>query len=277
MAVEKDGSGRRSVSAEVEVPGPPEEVWDAIATGPGISAWFVPSSVDGRAGGKTVSHFSPDGSMDAVAEITEWEPPHRYVAESGQGTGEEGPGIVATEWLVEAREGGSCVVRVVHSWAAEGDDWDAEFEGHAGGWLSFFKLLRAYLEHFSGEPSTLVQVAAQSEGTNKEVWERMAEPLGLLDVEEGQQVTSSDGAPSLEGEVIEAAYTPEGYSAILRLEDPTPGLAHLIAIPMGGPIHVSVRFYLYGAEAQRAAGPVEQRWQEWLTERFPTAGEATVS
>ena len=43
MPVKKDASGRRSVEAEVEVPGTPEEVWQAIATGPGISSWFVPT------------------------------------------------------------------------------------------------------------------------------------------------------------------------------------------------------------------------------------------
>jgi len=59
MSVKKDESGRRSVQAEVEVPGTPEEVWQAIATGPGISSWFVPSEVEERAGGTAVSHFSP--------------------------------------------------------------------------------------------------------------------------------------------------------------------------------------------------------------------------
>ncbi len=42
MPVKIDDSGMRSVQAEVEVPGTPEEVWQAIATGPGVSAWFVP-------------------------------------------------------------------------------------------------------------------------------------------------------------------------------------------------------------------------------------------
>jgi uncharacterized protein YndB with AHSA1/START domain len=40
MSVKKEASGRRSVQVEVEVPGTPEEVWQAIATGPGISSWF---------------------------------------------------------------------------------------------------------------------------------------------------------------------------------------------------------------------------------------------
>ena len=46
MSVQHDASGRRWVQVEVEVPGTPEEVWRAIATGPGVSSWFVPCQVD---------------------------------------------------------------------------------------------------------------------------------------------------------------------------------------------------------------------------------------
>ena len=52
MSIKKESSGRRSVQVEVEVPGTPEEVWKAISTGPGISAWFVPTKVEERLGGK---------------------------------------------------------------------------------------------------------------------------------------------------------------------------------------------------------------------------------
>ena len=47
-----------------------------------ISSWFVPTELDGRVGGVTTSHFAPDGSMDSLATISAWEPPHRFVAES---------------------------------------------------------------------------------------------------------------------------------------------------------------------------------------------------
>ena len=50
MSVKKEASGRRSVQVEVEVPGTPEEVWQAIATGPGISSWFVPTAFEERDG-----------------------------------------------------------------------------------------------------------------------------------------------------------------------------------------------------------------------------------
>src|ERR1044071_3867283 len=105
MSVKVDASGRRSVQVEVEVPGTPEEVWQAIATGPGVSSWFVPTEIEegeGGAPGKIVSHFGP--GMDAVATATEWDPPRRFLAESAD---EMSPGCprIATEWIVEARSG----------------------------------------------------------------------------------------------------------------------------------------------------------------------------
>ena len=47
MSVKQEANGRRSVQVEFEVPGTPEEVWQAIATGPGISSWFVPTEYRG--------------------------------------------------------------------------------------------------------------------------------------------------------------------------------------------------------------------------------------
>ena len=41
----------REIRLETEVPGTPEQVWEAIATGPGIASWFVPAELD-RARGR---------------------------------------------------------------------------------------------------------------------------------------------------------------------------------------------------------------------------------
>ena len=59
MSVKIDPSGRRSIQVEVEVPGTPEQVWEAIATGSGISSWFVPTEMEGRVGGIMTCHFAP--------------------------------------------------------------------------------------------------------------------------------------------------------------------------------------------------------------------------
>lgn len=141
MSVKKDAGGCRSVQVEVEVPGAPEEVWRAVATGPGVSSWFVPSEIEERAGGAVVSHFGP--AMDAVATITAWEPPHRFSAES-RDLGPDAP-LLVTEWIVEARSGGSCVVRVIHSLVASTGEWDGQLAGIESGWPSFFDNLRRYL------------------------------------------------------------------------------------------------------------------------------------
>src|SRR5262245_39311088 len=153
MPIKKDPSGQRSVQAEVEVPGTPEQVWAAIASGPGISSWFVPSTSDEKTGGKMTSNFGP--GMESVGTIKSWNPPKSFVMET-----EEGPGTVATEWTVEARAGGTCIVRVVHTWFASTDDWDHEFEGHAYGWVCFFRILRLYLTHFAGQRCSAFQFAA---------------------------------------------------------------------------------------------------------------------
>ena len=36
---------------EVEVPGTPEQVWQAIATAEGISSWMMPTELEPRVGG----------------------------------------------------------------------------------------------------------------------------------------------------------------------------------------------------------------------------------
>ena len=68
MSVKIDPSGRRSIQVEVEVPGTPEQVWEAIATGAGVSSWFVPTEMEGRVGGIMTCHFAP--GMDSKATIT---------------------------------------------------------------------------------------------------------------------------------------------------------------------------------------------------------------
>jgi uncharacterized protein YndB with AHSA1/START domain len=141
MSIKKEPSGRRSIAVEAEVPGTPEEVWQAIATGPGISSWFVPTEVEGRVGGAIVSHFGP--GMDSTATVTAWEPPHRFAADSPD-LGPNAPNL-ATEWIVEARSGGTCVVRVVHSLFASTDDWDGQLESVESGWPGFFVALRDHL------------------------------------------------------------------------------------------------------------------------------------
>lgn len=269
MSVQKDASGYRSVQAETEVPGTPEEVWQAIASGPGISSWFVPTRLEEGVGGAVRADFGP--GMESAATITEWQPPLRYVAESGD-LGPDAP-PVATEWIVAAQAGGACTVRVVHRWFASTDDWDAQFEGHTYGWQAFFRILRQYLQYFNGQPCTPFQLMGMAQQPPAEAWAALTSALGLSGAELGQHVTSGPNAPSLAG-IVESVGHPAHPELLVQLEQPAPGIAHLFALPMGGPVFLPVRFYLYGEQAAAAASEQAPRWQEWMAERFPLGAPA---
>jgi uncharacterized protein YndB with AHSA1/START domain len=273
MPVKKDASGRRYVEAEVEVPGTPEEVWQAISTGPGISSWFVPTTVEEHQGGSIVCDFGP--GMESLSTITSWDPPHRFAADSRDDMGPDDP-TVATEWIVESRSGDTCVVRVVHSWFTSSDAWDDQFEGHTYGWLSFFRILRLYLTHFRGQTGSMFQVMGVASEPKSEAWEAVTGALGLAGAGIGQRVSTSQSAPPLAGTVEWAGQPAWPEELLLRLDEPAPGIAHLVPHPMGGQVYVTIRFYLYGDGAPAAVTRAEPEWQTWMNTRFPMPVEAAV-
>jgi uncharacterized protein YndB with AHSA1/START domain len=272
MSVKIDASGRRSIQVEVEVPGTPEEVWRAIATGPGVSSWFVPCEIDGREGGTVTSHFGP--GMDSVATITAWDPPRRFAADSS-GLGPEAP-TMATEWIVEARSGDTCVVRVVHSLFASTDDWDNQLEAVESGWPGFFRILRLYLTHFRGLPSAAFQLMAASPASEADAWKTFTTGLGLQEgAAEGHRLTATAaGAPPLGGIVEGTGDAKHQRVLFLRLDEPGPGAATLGAFRMGEQTLLMVSLYLYGENAAALAARTEPVWQEWLQQQFAPASAA---
>ena len=263
MTVKKEESGRRWVQSEVEVPGTPEDVWEAIATGPGVSSWFFPTEIDGREGGEVICHMGP--GMDAVAKVTSWNAPNQFTAE-----GEWYPGMppVATEWTVEARAGGTCVVRVVHSLFASTDDWDNQLESTEPGWAAFFGVLRLYLTHFRGQSCTRFTVESMVAGPDGQVWETLGQGLGFAGAADGQSWRApSPGTPPLAGTVERVL----PGRALIRLDEPAPGIAAATAIGMGEQAHVGVSFFFYGDGAAATAKREEPAWQAWMSERFPPA------
>src|SRR5208337_4609889 len=101
MSVKKEASGRHSMQVEVELPGTPEEVWQAIATGPGISSWFVPTEFEERDGKPVAVKLNFGPGMEICSEVTAWDPP-RLFATAGALPGSP---PIANEWSVEARGG----------------------------------------------------------------------------------------------------------------------------------------------------------------------------
>jgi uncharacterized protein YndB with AHSA1/START domain len=272
MSVKKEASGRRSVQVEVEVPGTPEEVWQAIATGPGISSWFVPTEFEMRDGKPVAVTLNFGPGMESRSAVTKWDPPRMFAAQ-GEGWGGSPP--IADEWSVEARGGGVCVVRIVHSLFASTDDWDNQLEGTESGWPGFFRILRIYLTHFRGQRSAMMQWIAPAAGTEAEAWDTLTAALGLRGVSAGQRATAPAGVPALSGVVEHITQSPR--NALLRLDRPAPGTAALGVVNFGGSVMVTLSFYLYGDRAVETVARETPLWQTWIDERFPMPAETSKS
>lgn len=273
MSVKKEASGRRSIQVEFEVPGTPDEVWQAIATGPGISAWFVPAEFE-QEGGKPVKvNLDFGAGMVFRDAVTTWNPPRLFVRE-GPGWAPGSPPI-ATEFSVEARSGGVCVIRVVQSLFSSTDDWDAQLTGAEEGWPGIARILRIYLTHFRGQRSAIMKVMAPVAGTAAEAWATLTAALGLNGVSVGQRWTVPAGAPELRGVVEYISDSP--FGAMLRLDTPGSGTAALGTIEFGDMVMVTCNIYFYGDQAAKNAAHEQPLWQAWMQECFPMPTQLSQS
>jgi uncharacterized protein YndB with AHSA1/START domain len=252
-------SSERTVEHEIEVPGTPEQVWQAIATGQGITAWFVPAKVEERAGGVFELDFGP-GMGTSAGEVTVWEPPSRFVH---QGMG-AGGNPVAYEWQVEARSGGTCVVRLVASGFLSEADWQAEYDATAEGWKLFLNNLRLYLLHFAGQRCASLLVQKLSEVATDDAWRQLTRSLGLPEAPSvGQQVSVSN-APAMSGRVDRF----QSRLMTVLLDTPTRGIAVVGTESFDGKGFPMVYLYLFGAGADEAIQRDQPAWQEWIERTF---------
>jgi uncharacterized protein YndB with AHSA1/START domain len=130
---------------EAEVPATPDEVWAAIATGPGIDSWFMGhSDVRPGADGAVRTVF---GEYAPELDVTAWDPARRFAYRSGEAPDGR---FIAYEFLIEGRAGGSTVLRTVTSGFLPGDDWADEFEAMTLGGEMYFRTLIEYLTWFAG-------------------------------------------------------------------------------------------------------------------------------
>lgn len=246
----------RSIEMEVEVVGTPEEVWRAIATGAGISSWYVPHVVEEREGGAAVASFGDGPEMQVPGRVAAWDPPRRIVLDGG-----EAAGGFAFEWLVEARDGGTCVVRLVNSGFGEGEEWDEQYDGMVEGWQLFLFNLQLHCRHFLGEEAVSMLPSGMTPLPRAAAWTMLCQALGISeapDLDEAIVPDAGDGL-SLAGTVVRTS-----PSAIaLLLDEPAPGTAFItVEGDEGGSI--SVWSYLYGPDARSVVERDKPRWQEWL-------------
>ncbi len=249
----------------VEVPGTPEQVWHAIATAQGMSAWFLPTEMEEREGGSL--HFSMGPEMGSDGHVTGWDPPRRIVYEEDwaalMGQDPDALSPLTSEFLVEAQSGGTCVVRVTTSGFGTGAAWESEFWDDMGAnWMPSFDNLRVYLAHFPGQEATRLEVTTSHPGEAEAVRLTLHEALGLGDEGAMVEVRGVTGIVERVGE----------RQTLVRLTTPVPGMLSVFAYDEGGGrATAGVRAYLFSADAADYVRREEPAWQAWLQGLFVPA------
>ena len=256
----------RSTLSEIEVPGDPDTVWHAIATAQGTAGWLFPTEIEARVGGVATIDRGPYGGV-VPATVTAWRPPcHLAYAEVlPQPDGSAGP-LLATELLVEARGGGTCIVRVVSGLHSDSTGWEDLIDGAGEGWDMALVSLRAYLEHFGGRPATAADATVSlgpSVATRQQAAVLLFDLLGLTGRRPGERYESPDGAPRLAGVVEHVG----ADVVLLRTTDPAPGLVQISSFPADGEpaLSVNVSYRLVDDDGAREAPRARDEWSEWLS------------
>jgi hypothetical protein len=179
----------------------------------------------------------------------------------------EGDRALAHEWLVEARDGSSCVVRLVVSGFGTGAGWDAEYDGLSNGWNIFLHNLRLYLTHFAGQHGRAIIPARMTAGPKDAAFSRLCDAIGVPDdLNEGDRLRAAGpGVPALSGTVESVQVTDATHSYFLLLEDPAPGTAFLTAEGSDDAVAISLYLYLFGETGAAA----KDEWTALLADRFP--------
>jgi uncharacterized protein YndB with AHSA1/START domain len=183
---------------EAELQATPEQVWEAIATGPGIDSWFMGrNQVEPGEGGTVRTSF---GGYAPESTVTAWEPLKRLAYHSGEAPDGR---FVAYEFLIEGRAGGTTVLRTVVSGFLPGDDWEEEYEATTKGGELFFHTLVAYLSWFPGRTATPITAFGPPVADWDHAWAVLRDELGLAGaVAEGDRVRfAPEGLPPVDGVV----------------------------------------------------------------------------
>ncbi len=249
------------VEFSVEVDGTPDEVWHALATEDGLLTWFLPTDFEGRLGGAFCIHMGPD--MSSSGRVTGWDPPGRLEYEepewatlAGQDPATVGP--MVSEFIVEGRSGGRCVVHVVSAAMGSGAEWEqAFFDDMALHWEPMFHNLQLALAHFRGAPAAVHEATASPVGDADAVWARIFTALGRPEI--GSSITVADGLVATVERLdrgrawmlLDSGQRVSGYLGLgAWAQDETLSMAHCTV-------------YLFGPTRQ-AEPPIE--WQTWLNQ-----------
>ncbi len=256
------------IEVDLVIPATPTEVWAAITTAEGSSAWMMPTTGTAEVGGQLIFHMGPDA--DSKARVTAVEPERRFVYEEDWADLAMQPDAIVTplvtEFLIEARSGGTCAVKIVTSAFGVGADWENEFfTDMSAGWVPMLDNLRLYLTNFPGQPATSMWISATFSVGQPEAIAAVRDVLGFSDA--GDPFSARD----VHG-VVERSLDRHFF---LQLDEPLPGYVSFFAYPSAEGAGVAMQGYFFSSEAPGYVEREQPAWQAWLDDVAARTGAAT--
>lgn len=247
----------------VEVAAPPEVVWQAIATGPGLSMWFLETELEERVGGHVAFHMGPE--MASEGEVTAWEPGTRLeYAEPGwcdlAGRENTGQQPLVSEFLIEATSGGTSILRVVSSAYGTGAEWEREwFADMVANWAPSFDTFARYVARHAGEPGARLDAQLPIEGGAHEGWTSVIELLGSPSV--GDLVRFGD----VEGTLERLTNEHNVKDLLVSFDGAVRGFGVMAAYEIGDGVGIiTLGGSLFGAEADQQVEQLQEAWSSTL-------------
>ena len=252
----------RAIRLEVDVPGTPEEVWATVATGPGITSWFVPAEVEEREGGAIGMHFGE--GMDETATVTAWEPPRRFAYGTGAGTrararlrvarraGRGGGHSPRRARQQRLRRGRGVGPRLRRAWRAAG--------------RCSSRTCGSSAPTSPGRPAPRSRSARRCPARRR----RPTPPCSRRSARRCPSPATRSRSPASASRGARSGWRrrrPRCWSSSRR-----PASSSSPPRASGSPAYVSLYGYFFGPEAGAVAEQAAARWKAWLARTFPPSG-----
>jgi uncharacterized protein YndB with AHSA1/START domain len=224
-----DQQPTRAMAFEIELPVPPDVVWNALTNPTELSRWFPPV-VTGTAGVGHAFTFSWGPGMEWTSTAIVWEPGRhlRWVDDPAAYEAAERSGGVlplAVDWSIKGR-GGQTIVRLVHSGWGASSEWDDQYDATEAGWRFFLFNLRHYLTRHRGTPRTMISARRPATIARPALWDRLLGPEGLATrdaridtLEAGQRVALNLGSATQPLDVVECTAPRSLWGTLPGLSD----------------------------------------------------------
>lgn len=227
------------IRRETLLPATAEQVFEAVTND--SAAWLFPvDAPEPRVGGA--------GAWGST--VTAWEPPTHY---ANRLEGEDG-WFNAIECLIEARDGGTALLRYVHSGVFT-DNWDTQYDGADKHTDLYMATLGQYLRYFFGRPVTYVAADGPAASSRPDGLDALKRALGVDGGAVGDTVhVDVPGVGRLDAEVD---YLNQWFVG-LRTDDAL--LRFYGRNAFGGTVDAAHHLFAQGVEQEKT----QHAWQVWL-------------